>query len=341
MTTAFPQKWAILFGATEYQRLPPLRYCTNDIVEVGKVLREHLEFPEDHILEFGDGLSHPPTYTSFWDQLHQFLENPIGEDDLLLFYFSGHGFQDKRDYLLPVDSSLRTLSRTGIAVEDVIDDLKATHCKNVVSFIDACREQHSKGACHIGEQSKELMMKRDGIVSIFSCEPHELSWEIETLEHSSFTYCVLQAIRKGACTTVEELDTYLAREVPVLNKSHDKMVQKPWTVTSPLQKKDLPIFEGAGKGLMSPKQYDDWITELYELAFRTKALSMDSYGAAVELLEMAKQENLDEDQMERIGLIGQLCAGKMKPIVFAPTWKRMERGRTQTARTVKLSPRTP
>jgi hypothetical protein len=118
--------------------------CPNHITDVigfRKALRQYLEFPGDHFLEFGDELQHPPELYAFWERLTPFLtQNKIGRDDLLFFYFTGHGFRlEDQDYLLPQKASLNDPENTGIHVEGVIKRLLGTKCKNIVMLLDACR----------------------------------------------------------------------------------------------------------------------------------------------------------------------------------------------------------
>lgn len=148
MANGFPNKWAILFGCKGYQKeeLATLDYPINDVTEFRDALHEYLEFPKDHFLEFGDGLHHEPELSTFWDQLAVFLEQPIGADDLLFFYFTGHGFRhEDDDYLLPQKASLKDPKNTGIAVKAVLEELLKSKCKNIVMFLDACRNP-MKGA---------------------------------------------------------------------------------------------------------------------------------------------------------------------------------------------------
>ena len=194
MASSFPNKWAVLFGATKYQHVEPLKFCTQDVIEIGRVLRSRLGFPSDHILEFGDGLSCEPEYSPFWRNLGRFLKKSgIAEDDLLVFYFSGHGFcdGDSKDYLMPVDASLDALSETGIGVDLLIGRLRETGCSTVVTIFDACRNVMSgaKGLSGFGEESKsksksESLIERPGVLSFFSCDPTDRSWEIEDLKRT-------------------------------------------------------------------------------------------------------------------------------------------------------------
>src|SRR5207245_10387601 len=101
MDAPFRQKWAILVGVTDYLHVNPLKYCVDDVIALRDTLLEHLEFAGDHLLEFGKGLKHSPEFAPFWHEVGAFTTSGrIQEDDLLLFYFTGHGIQERgTDYL--------------------------------------------------------------------------------------------------------------------------------------------------------------------------------------------------------------------------------------------------
>jgi hypothetical protein len=326
MPNEFPNKWAILFACKDYELkdLATLEYPIADVVEFKKALHDYLEFPEDHFLTFGEGLQHPPEYSTFWDKLGNFLNtHPVKEDDLLLFYFTGHGFREDKDYLLPQRASLNNPRKTGIAVEDVIAELLRSKCKNIVMFLDACRSpmRGAKGAKGIGEQSADLMEKNE-VLCFFSCYPEEQSWEIEELQHSSFTYCVLEALRGAKCATAAEMDTYLLQEVPLLNAKYKKGQQKPYSKIIPTEKGMLPIFASNIKRQQETDEYEAIIQKLLDL-HEASELAENYYEEAVELLVIIrdKERDLRPDEAFRWEWVKKLCNGRVKPKIFVATWQ--------------------
>ncbi|CAF1246740.1 unnamed protein product [Rotaria sordida] len=87
------QKHALIIGINNYLR-NPLEYCINDAEDLEKIL-QRIDF---HVLLEIDCNLH-----KFFSIIDIFT-NRIQQDDLILFYFAGHGKQMKdEDYLLPVD----------------------------------------------------------------------------------------------------------------------------------------------------------------------------------------------------------------------------------------------
>ena len=202
----FPKKWAILIGVNDYTKVPKLHYCRNDVVELGRTLRETLEFPAECVFEFHEESALKPERLQIFNKLGELRDSAqVGSDDLLIFYFSGHGMNSgNKDYLLPIEASARDVRNLGILVEDVVRSLQEIGCSNVALFIDACRELDTgaKGTASIGADSADAIGKA-GMVGFFSCDPRDRSYEIDDLKHGSFSYCILEAVKQGSETVAE------------------------------------------------------------------------------------------------------------------------------------------
>lgn len=334
MAGPFDDKWAILIGPTEYKKVKPLRYCANDVTQVGATLRSALEFRDDHILEFGTGLKHKPEFTEVQDELGGLLKSGrIKENDLLLFYFSGHGINDRKDYLLPVDASPNNLKRTGIQVEDLVDQLVETRCKNVVMFIDACREaiDGARGAGAIGEDSKGIA-ERSGVITFFSCAPQDLSYEIDELKHGSFTHCFLEAMKSRRCVTAADVYDYLLREVPLTNQKYKKPPQQPYAVIKPDEKRLLQLLYSGTQAVSSAAQWGSLIDQLADIYNGDWPIAAKYFNAGIELLSIAQERELTGDDSRKLVLIERLCAGELTSRAFAAAWDALDRRGSQSGK---------
>jgi len=330
MASQFKQKWAVLIGPTEYEYVRKLKFCTKDVISVEAALKEYLGFKNENVLTFGTDLEHKPTLEEIYHQLGALQDSHrIGADDLLLFYFSGHGFKDKKDYLLPVSATPKALKKTAIDVEDLVTELMETKCKNVVMFIDACREEipGAKGTASVGSQSKETL-EREGIVTFFSCDPTDLSYEIDELEHGSFTHCFLDAIQSGKCETAQELYDYLLEELPPTNARYKKPPQKPYAVIQGAEKWNLPILEGNTKVATSNRQWDQILGGLGDL-YAKRLVEDKYYEAAVELVGAMRAKRAEGENARKLELIERLSTGKMRVLPFTVAWDGIERLRIQ------------
>jgi len=102
-------------------------------------------------------------------------------------------------------------------------------------FVDACRSV-SKSGLGIELQAEQ------GIISIASCRPEQKSYEIEALDHGSFTYALLESLQiqgEQNCATVERLCKRLKDRVLEINREHKKPVQTPYARIEPETKNHL------------------------------------------------------------------------------------------------------
>lgn len=91
----------------------------------------------------------------------------------------------------------------------------------------------------VGEQTIEIA-KQQGIITIFSCNRGQFSYEIPDLQQGAFTYTLLQGLQRH--TILRQLETYLNREVPIVNRKYNIQVQIPRIVAEPAGKYDLPLL---------------------------------------------------------------------------------------------------
>jgi uncharacterized caspase-like protein len=322
----FSRKRAILIGADKYKRVRPLEFCADDAHATAEAFRESLQFKPEDILELTVRSGQPPHRNDILHELGELPKKGIMPDELLVFYFAGHGLIDQEnqlDYLLPMDVSPNNFTGTSISIDEVIKALSATGCSNIVMFIDACREDLSgaRSVSGLGQFSIESV-ERSGIVTFFSCDPRERSYEISDLGHGSFTYCILRAIENGDCPTVQLMDTYLRKEVPLLNDKYKKPPQRPFTAVKPLDKFNLPYF-------FSERQivdiYEILYTKLAELFARNR-LDGAIYNKVALFIEQAKvATSLSVDDKSRMNFVELLCDGKLQPGPFARAWDALER----------------
>src|SRR6266480_3500258 len=96
----FSRKRAIVIGVDQYVNVKPLNYCGNDARDIAKAFRDSLQFKDEDILEITPGSPKKPNRNDIIREVLQFLQQNIQDDELLVFYFSGHGIRGhkKSDY---------------------------------------------------------------------------------------------------------------------------------------------------------------------------------------------------------------------------------------------------
>lgn len=239
------KNWAITIGVNKYDNLPQLNYAEQDAEAVRDYLLAEAEFERVYcfsdssppITDAGKPFSSQPTYATLKRFLRVRFERPfLSAEDSFWFFFSGHGMrQGERDYLMPSDADPHPdgVKETAIALQWVSDRLRRSGAGNVALFLDACRNEGAKAGMGIGGE------KQKGVVSLFSCHPGEISWEIRELQHGSFTYAILEWLRDNNASkpaTMEQLYRDLGDRLPELNRRYDKPPQSPYAIADPAEK---------------------------------------------------------------------------------------------------------
>ncbi|MEH2336178.1 SUMF1/EgtB/PvdO family nonheme iron enzyme [Nostoc sp.] len=243
------RNWAIVVGINHYENLRSLNFAKRDASVMATWFQQEARF--DQVFLFTDDsppiATNPPIPTQpTLGHLLRFLgaqfENvQLKPEDNLWFFFAGHGnrYKDK-DYLMLSDSDPGNVERTAIDVDYVTQRLRRSGADNVVLFLDACRDESSRGGLGIGEQ------RHQGVITFYSCTANQKSWEIEELEHGSFTHSLLEGLRlqgEANCATVERLAQHLCYQVPHLNTRYEKPVQNPYLQAEPPYKMYFILLE--------------------------------------------------------------------------------------------------
>jgi uncharacterized caspase-like protein len=258
------QRWAFLVGIDDYLQYPRLNLCSADMWALRKVLIESCAFDHVSILTTrkedqggdADGAAGGaqglvgPTNGSIIIELDAMLEQ-TGEDDLVLFAFSGHGCQAKsgnesgaaeRQYLIASDTSGRRdrLEKSALSIEELHKSLQKSKARQKLLILDAC---HSGGSIE-GEKDAEgdslnpgLLPRRKGFAHLCSCAADQKSWEDEKLGHGVFTHFLIKGLEGAADrqlegnhdgqVTLSELSDYVGSNVKAHVWQMKKRTQDP------------------------------------------------------------------------------------------------------------------
>ena len=245
--------WAIAIGVNQYEFLHPLKYAKNDALHICNFLGNEAKF--DRIFYFSDdspdfdGKTTKPFRNNLLRVFNGLANKPLRESDNFWFFFAGHGIlEDGIDYLMPSDGDPDNVVNTGIAVNQVIQNLRGSGAGNVILALDACRNQvRRNGTGRSGEgigRETEREAKIADVISIAACSPTEYSYEVDALQHGAFTYALVEGLGlQGRCATAAKLNTYLKHRVPELAKTR----QTPRMMLDPQEK---------GHWILMPKYAD-------------------------------------------------------------------------------------
>ncbi|MEL7142416.1 MAG: caspase family protein [Cyanobacteria bacterium J06573_11] len=213
--------WLLLVGVNHYQdsHLPNLQYSAVDCQGLSEALiTATAAFSEKEIFVHHDTtVARPTLETVLFSLAH--IVSQAKKQDTILFYFSGHGFQEpqkQQAVLCFTDTQKENLLSTGLPLEQLLDSLSRCQAGQQLVWLDAC---HSGGMTLRGTGSFSKESKREklenptpqlvsilrqqaarsnGFYALLSCDQDQRSWEFPQLGHGVFTYFLMQGLRGGA-----------------------------------------------------------------------------------------------------------------------------------------------
>ncbi|GAX42887.1 GUN4 domain-containing protein [Tolypothrix sp. NIES-4075] len=172
------KKVALLVGVSSYQQgLSALPSATKDAKAIKQVL-QHPDiggFVETDITSL---LNQPQKKVE--DAIYSLFNN-CSPDDLVLFYFSGHGVKDEKGNLYiatpttRTDQNKRVLPLTAIAASFVKDQMSASPSRRQVVILDCCFSGAFAKGLTLGNKSWAVLTSSDTVEYSYAPEPSELS----------------------------------------------------------------------------------------------------------------------------------------------------------------------
>lgn len=226
--------FAVIVGISKYRyagdNLTDLPFADDDAKAVRNMLLK-LGWDYDHIKYLTDEKA---TYRNITIALESWLTKAKNED-LVLLYWSGHGFPDPENpekvYFACHDTNPR-IPATGYRMDRVIASLRERNTKNVVVFADTChagklitRGKKGLSLCPYVEKLKRNKKVPVGWIYMVSAEADREAIEHSSWSNGAFTHCLLQALsgqadgyesigRKDNNVTMGELRAYMESEMP-------------------------------------------------------------------------------------------------------------------------------
>lgn len=221
-------KFALCVGINKYtsRAINSLKVCENDAITIANILEENpFNYEKVNILSTRSGYDFP-TKNNILHFLREMCEGAL-EDDVILIYYSGHGFrQNDNQYLVPPDAHPTNVDGF-INIVELKNIIKESKARQKLFIIDACKTGEDlsglkKIQSYIDpEQIKDIFSDVKGVYMIFSSSRDEFSWEDSSGDHSVFTKFLVRALMgeeesalRGSILTVESLFEYLALIIP-------------------------------------------------------------------------------------------------------------------------------
>jgi uncharacterized caspase-like protein len=130
---SFPYKRkALLVGLNQYaNEFSSLRYATSDVLTIGKILKDVGGFDCTILTDENAGKS------TVLENINEIIQN-LNQDDLFLFYFTGHGYStDKDGYAILYDTAYEKASQA-LSVNEISRILNQGLAKTKIVVLDSC-----------------------------------------------------------------------------------------------------------------------------------------------------------------------------------------------------------
>jgi len=279
----FGSKWAVLVGINKYsdQVISDLNFSAKDIDEFQKLLVDpsKARFKESNVKILSDISEEKPTRNSILSKLAA-MSRIASQEDTILFYFSGHGYEKNgQPYLLGSDSYTNAFEETAIPAGTIRKMMEESVARVKILMLDACHSGIMKGVKDSGVMTKvffdSLFPPPEGFVVLSSCKLGESSYEWKEKEHGVFSYYLLEGSRGAAdsdgdgVVTITDVHRYVSENV------------KRWAFARGLEQNpmleakisgEIPLFT-IEKPLKVEQPIDKTVIE--QIVVETKALESD------------------------------------------------------------------
>jgi hypothetical protein len=193
---------ALLVGINNYDNINGLNWCIDDVLAMRQVLEYHENRDPNFACHIMLGSESAPGVLNLsssnglervtFNKLRVALEDLFTYDDMVLFYFSGHGYSTANGvYLVTQDG---TNSLPGILMNDILDMANASRAREVLLIIDSC----FSGAFGEPSQARDSVniYLRPGVSLLAAAKFNE--YALERNKRGLFTLLVLGALKGGA-----------------------------------------------------------------------------------------------------------------------------------------------
>jgi hypothetical protein len=251
---SFNDAYAVVIGISKYKHsgrggLTDLIYADDDAWEIAKMLKK-LGWPDSRIKLL---INQQATKRNVEIALESWLTK-AGKDDLIVLFWSGHGFPDpevpERVYFACYDTNTY-IPPTGYRMDKVRIALEEREARNVVVFADTCHagklitrggEKAISVVPHIEKMRRERNIPT-GWIFMVGADSDRLAVENSSWTNGAFTRCLIEALSGNAdgfesagpndgTVTMGEIRAYLNTTMPDQTQKVLGVAKRPVIATS-------------------------------------------------------------------------------------------------------------
>ena len=203
------QQWAVVVGLSEYANsgqndLSNLVYADDDAKAFASSLKQQ-GWSSSHIRLI---TNEQATQRSIMIAMESWLTK-AGPDDMVVLFWSGHGFPDPADpekvYFACYDTDIR-IPATGYRMDRIRTILEERNARNVIVMADTCHAgklitRGDEKAIGITPYVNSLVKKKDvpkGWIFMVASDVDRKAIEDSSWSHGAFTHCLLKALNGAA-----------------------------------------------------------------------------------------------------------------------------------------------
>jgi uncharacterized caspase-like protein len=248
------KRWAIVVGVSKYQHagkgdLTNLIYADDDARAFAATLKKQ-GWSDSHIKML---INEQATQRNVLIALESWLTK-AGPDDLIVLFWSGHGFPDPEDpekvYFACYDTDIG-IPATGYRMDKVRQALAERKARNVVILADTCHAgklitRGGEKGVSIRPYMTRLQKKKDvprGWIFMVASDTDRTAIEHSSWSNGAFTHCLLEALSgkadgyqtvdaKDGVVTMRELRAYMSTEMPDKTQKVLGVAKRPIITTS-------------------------------------------------------------------------------------------------------------
>ncbi len=195
--TSMPKVWAVVVGVASYTAMPTLRYSDDDAYQMYAFLKS----PEGGALS-DNQITLLVDENATKSQIIKSLQQKFGtasENDLVIFYYAGHGLEGS---FIPYDYNGN--ENTKLFHKDIQDIFTNSKAKNKLFIADACHSGSSSENLRgnvketMDKYYKALANTSGGTALMMSSKAEETSLENKTIRQGVFSYYLIRGLKGEA-----------------------------------------------------------------------------------------------------------------------------------------------
>jgi WD40 repeat protein len=236
--------YLVAIGINEYRNPAlDLNYARADAEAFSNIIQDRSSglFKKIEIHELVDTEATKSNILSLMDELSRIVK----PEDVLLFYYAGHGSMVENKFFFIPTESVSLYQEDKLNKESIYAGIIQEKFKNIpalkqIVILDACQSGGSteilaqRGASE--EKALAQLSRGSGVHVLAASGSEQFAAEVSELGHGVFTYILLDALKgsadgapKDGNVTIYELKAYLNDQVPELTEKYKGTPQWPYT----------------------------------------------------------------------------------------------------------------